>query len=56
MPPVPAFGSEFNDLIQKLLLKDPLQRITWAEIYAHPWWESAEPSYPFEKFSFPEQP
>jgi len=28
-PKVAGFSAEFNDLISKLLEKDPLKRITW---------------------------
>ena len=59
--PVPSIADlsfEMNDLIQKLLLKDPLQRPTWQEIKQHPVWLSSSPTYEFKsKYApYPEQP
>jgi serine/threonine protein kinase len=39
VPQIPAFSSEFNDFVQLLLTKDPLQRPTWVELKAHPVWK-----------------
>ena len=36
--PVSGFSSEFNDLVQKMLQKDPVNRINWDEVKNHPWW------------------
>jgi serine/threonine protein kinase len=37
-PSVPGFSPEFNDLVAKLLEKDPLKRINWIELKRHPFW------------------
>ena len=34
-PPVEGFSKEFNDLLGKLLDKDPIRRINWEELKAH---------------------
>jgi serine/threonine-protein kinase ULK4 len=39
-PKVPDFSPEFNDLVAKLLEKDPLKRINWAELKRHPFWSA----------------
>lgn len=38
--PVEGFTVEFNDLLMKLLHKDPIYRINWEELKKHPWWTS----------------
>jgi serine/threonine protein kinase len=38
VPVVPKFSDEFNDIIKKMLQKDPVNRINWDEIKRHPWW------------------
>jgi serine/threonine-protein kinase ULK4 len=38
VPAIPGFSSEFNDLVSKLLKKDPIERITWPELKRHPFW------------------
>jgi serine/threonine protein kinase len=38
IPVVSGFSAEFNDLVRKLLHKDPVYRINWEEIKNHPWW------------------
>jgi len=35
---VPGFSNEFNDLIDKLLEKNPAKRITWEKLISHPFW------------------
>ena len=51
------FSDDFNDLIRRLLEKDPVRRITWHELKAHPFWYSTTPVYQFKRKSFyPEQP
>mmetsp|Transcript_18618 Transcript_18618/g.23183 ORF Transcript_18618/g.23183 Transcript_18618/m.23183 type:complete len:122 (+) Transcript_18618:571-936(+) len=51
------FSDDFNDLIRRLLDKDPVRRITWHELKAHPFWYSTSPVYQFKRKSFyPEQP
>jgi len=37
VPHVDSVSKDLNDLIQKLLTKDPNQRIFWGELLAHPW-------------------
>ena len=37
-PAVENFTPAFNDLIAKLLKKDPTERITWGELKEHPFW------------------
>jgi serine/threonine-protein kinase ULK4 len=48
---VAEYGSEFNDLIRKMLTVDPGMRIGWTDIIAHPFWgdtlESRGDSGPF---------
>jgi serine/threonine protein kinase len=36
---LPEFSDSWNDLLLLMLNKDPLKRITAAEILAHPWFE-----------------
>lgn len=58
VPQISDLSFEMNDLIQKLLLKDPLQRPTWSEIKQHPVWLSSSPAYEFKtrNLQYPEQP
>ena len=37
-PRVEGFSAEFNDLLKRLLDKDPLKRINWEELKLHPFW------------------
>jgi serine/threonine-protein kinase ULK4 len=37
-PRVECFTREFNDLLFKLLEKDPIKRINWEELKSHPFW------------------
>jgi serine/threonine-protein kinase ULK4 len=39
-PAVPGFSPEFNDLVCKLLEKDPIKRITWPELRRHAFWSA----------------
>jgi serine/threonine-protein kinase ULK4 len=41
-PNLPNFSSEFNSLISGLLEKDPVMRISWKQLKAHPFWNGAE--------------
>ena len=51
------FSEDFNDLVRRLLEKDPARRITWHELKAHPFWYSTAPVYQFKRKSFyPDQP
>jgi serine/threonine-protein kinase ULK4 len=38
--PIEGFTVEFNDLLMKLLQKDPIYRINWDELKKHPFWSS----------------
>jgi serine/threonine protein kinase len=38
VPKVDGFSREFNDFLLKLLERDPIKRINWDEIKAHPVW------------------
>jgi len=44
-PRIPSFSSEFNDLLKRLLEKDPLRRVTWDELKAHAWWQCGKTVY-----------
>ena len=56
-PSVPGFSAEFNDLVSKLLEKDPIKRITWPELRRHPFWSANAPVITFKKgIVYPEQP
>jgi serine/threonine-protein kinase ULK4 len=37
-PPVEGFTKDFNDLLLRLLEKDPIRRINWEELKAHSFW------------------
>jgi serine/threonine-protein kinase ULK4 len=37
-PKVDGFSVEFNDLLKKLLEKDPIKRINWDELKNHQFW------------------
>ena len=36
--PVEGTSSDFNDLLRRMLEKDPIKRINWEEIRSHPFW------------------
>jgi serine/threonine-protein kinase ULK4 len=38
IPPVEGFSPLFNDLLQRLLQKDPAKRIYWEHLRKHPFW------------------
>jgi len=38
VPRIDSFSSEFNDLIKRLLEKDPIKRINWEELKQHSFW------------------
>ena len=40
---VDGFSPEFQDLLTKLLEKDPLRRISWEQLRKHPFWEEELP-------------
>eukprot|EP00762_Andalucia_godoyi_P005004 ANDGO_01424.mRNA.1 Serine/threonine-protein kinase RUNKEL len=57
----PGFSDSFQDLLERLLHKNPLARIKWPELLRHPFWSASTaavpaaldmPEYPFkEEFS-----
>ncbi|GAQ82018.1 Serine-threonine protein kinase FUSED [Klebsormidium nitens] len=52
LSPLPASVSpEFADLVQRLLVKDPVHRISWPELRVHPFWR-----VPTKELPLPEQP
>jgi serine/threonine protein kinase len=38
VPEVEGFSTLFNDLIKRLLEKDPVKRIQWEHLRKHPFW------------------
>ena len=42
-PRVPGFSDLFNDLISKMLTKNPAKRARWEDISTHPWWIATPP-------------
>ena len=56
VPKVAELSEDFNDLLQKLLHKDPLQRPCWQELKDHSWWSSEIPVYELKKADYPQQP
>jgi len=36
--PVEGTSNDFNDLLRRMLEKDPIKRINWEEIRTHPFW------------------
>lgn len=40
---LPAFSTDFADLLQWLLQKHPAHRPTWPEVLSHPFWNTAPP-------------
>lgn len=56
-PTVPGFSPEFNDLVSKLLKKDPIERINWPELKRHPYWTAQAPMITLKKaVLYPDQP
>lgn len=52
-PRVEGFSVEFNDLLKRLLEKDPIKRINWEELKAHSFWQLGGKSYDFMKKFYP---
>jgi serine/threonine-protein kinase ULK4 len=50
--PIPTLSSECNNLILRMLEKNPARRAKWSEITRHPWWTGIS----FEEYDYPEQP
>jgi serine/threonine protein kinase len=38
VPNLPQFSLIFNDLLSRLLEKDPVKRISWEHLRKHPFW------------------
>ena len=55
-PRVNDFSRDFNDLLSKLLEKDPLKRINWEELKSHPFWQLGPKKFEFTKRFYPPQP
>jgi serine/threonine-protein kinase ULK4 len=51
-PKVDSFSPDFNSLLELLLDKDPIKRISWTELKAHPFWQNHE----FQNRKMPKQP
>lgn len=49
---VKGYSPEFNDLVGRMLDKNPATRIKWLEVVAHPWWKGLK----FEVPELPEEP
>lgn len=49
--PMKGYSTEYNDLVYKMLDKNPASRITWENLVEHPWWGQIS----FELPDFPEQ-
>jgi serine/threonine protein kinase len=41
-PVVEGFSAQFNDLVSKLLQKDPIKRMCWEELKEHPFWDKRD--------------
>jgi|LauGreDrversion4_2_1035121.scaffolds.fasta_scaffold604407_2 serine/threonine-protein kinase ULK4 len=52
--PVEGTSSEFNDLLRRMLEKDPMKRISWEEIKVHPFWSATPQQMEFTKRSYPQ--
>ncbi|EAS06928.2 Serine/Threonine kinase domain protein (macronuclear) [Tetrahymena thermophila SB210] len=50
---VSGFSNEFNDLIEKLLQKNPIKRITWDSLILHPFWSGLQK---LQQTDIPQQP
>ena len=56
-PEVSNFSEDFNDLLFKLLEKDPCKRISWPELKSHKYWTASKPVYEFDlRLIYPDQP
>jgi serine/threonine protein kinase len=54
VPKIAELSDDFNNLLQKLLAKDPLERPCWQELKDHSWWASEIPLYEFKKADYPD--
>ena len=55
-PRIESFSKEFNDLLGRLLEKDPCRRINWDELKGHAFWVTGKKQYEFSKRIYPPQP
>ena len=57
VPKVDGFSSDFNDLIRRLLEKDPIRRINWDELRTHTFWTfpASGVKHEFPRRIFPQQ-
>ena len=53
---VDGYSSEFNDLLKRLLEKDPIKRINWDELKSHSFWVLKGTTMEFTKRVYPTQP
>jgi len=51
VPSVEGASNDFNDLLRRMLERDPLKRINWDEIRVHPFWKD----YELPKRTYPQQ-
>jgi len=51
LTPVDGTSSDFNDLLRRMLEKDPIKRINWEELRTHPFWRD----YELPKRNYPQQ-
>jgi len=52
-PKVEGFSNEFNDLLRRLLEKDPIKRINWEELKSHAFWSTNGKPHDFVKRIYP---
>lgn len=55
VPKVDGFSQDFNDLIKRLLEKDPIRRINWDELRTHTFWTNSNAKHEFPRRIFPQQ-
>ena len=53
-PKVEGYSTEFNDLLRRLLEKDPVKRINWDELKAHTFWVGKGIQMDFSKRVYPQ--
>lgn len=49
----PSYSEDFNDLLRRLLEKDPIKRINWDEIKGHSFWKLGNGALDFTKRTYP---
>jgi serine/threonine-protein kinase ULK4 len=50
-----TYTTEFNDLLKRLLEKDPTKRMGWDDIKTHPFWACGNLVFEFTKRTYPAQ-